>query len=408
MLRFNRFPIFILTLCVSFSVGVALPGGSSLTERDDRPESSSDNDISLDSLSNGPAINGSSNFRSFQVDPNALSLKSAPHHIPSVSGLTLYSAPIEPIHLQNLLKTAQDDLAKRPHTDVTDRYQWNHSAWSFEVKVADSHTLAYGMLSRIVTRLLSLVPDPATTNITWTRVAIVSAGETPIADVATVPLEPDPTDPTGLQITNTTALELTAGNKIPVTHIDRYGSTSDLASVNSSALDIWGPDPNGKKKRFLDIHHEIFVEVQAMAWKLSIQLFNRNQTLVSVRAAVLMWAIYMGLTRMVLEDLGSVGQDVIRSIELNSGPVRFGKLLVRFSINLRDDYNIGYLKNGRDVLNALAEAIAEPLKREKEGKVYAVEGEVWVAVPVAGTNEQRLVGRWVLAAEESEVVHDEL
>ncbi|KAI4164383.1 MAG: hypothetical protein LQ342_002030 [Letrouitia transgressa] len=338
-------------------------------------------------------------------------LKTALHYLPSAANLTLHSAPILTTHLGNILRTAYTDLAQRNESESTNRYQWNHSVWTFEVVVLNDETIPYRVISRSVNHLLRRLQASTTTNVTWTTIGRIDRNDQPVANMGVVPISvPDPFfDNNSTTFSNTTALEPT-GDQYLVTTLDQDGATESLQPLDPHALDGFGGSPGGSPggKRQFSIDREIFLAINDQAWRLTAHLFQNNRRLIAVRAAVFLWVIYMGITKMVLEAQGPVGDDVVRSIELNSGIFRFGRLAARFYLRVKDDYRIGILNSGSDVARILAESIAKPMREEKDKQQFAMEGEIFVAIPQAGTTKQIIVGNWQLSAHQAPIVHDEL
>ncbi|KAI4210113.1 MAG: hypothetical protein LQ351_007015 [Letrouitia transgressa] len=333
-------------------------------------------------------------------------LKTALHYLPSTDNLTLHSAPILTAHLEHILTTAYTDLSQHDESDSTNRYQWNHSVWTFEVAALNGETIPYRVISRSVNHLLRRLHAPPTTNVTWTTIGRIDRNDQPVANIGVVPISvPDPFFDNSTAFSNTTALEPT-GDQYLVTALDQDGATESLQPLNPHALDGFGGSPGGKRQFGLD--REIFLAINDQAWRLTAHLFQNNRRLVTVRAAVFVWVIYLGITKMVLEAQGPVGYDVVRSIELNSGIFRFGRLAARFYLRVKDDYRIGILNSGSDVARILAESIAKPMLQEKDKQQFAMEGEIFVAIPQEGTTKQIIVGNWQLSAHEAEIVHDEL
>ena len=126
-----------------------------------------------------------------QVSGNGLRLKSSTRNITGVDGYILYASPILSTELTALLRATHDDLSMhRDGNDETSFYQFDHTAWSFQVAVSN-RTLHYSSISSVVRRFLRLVSWQRESNITWTRVGCLYDGDEPMADVAILPTVTD-------------------------------------------------------------------------------------------------------------------------------------------------------------------------------------------------------------------------
>ena len=119
---------------------------------------------------------------------SVLRLLSSDRNITAVNGDILYASPILSTDLLALLRATREDLAT--HFDqnaLTKIYQFNHTAWSFNVAAAKG-TLRYSSISAVVTRFIRLTSSQSEANITWTRVGCLYGGNEPVADVVMLPV----------------------------------------------------------------------------------------------------------------------------------------------------------------------------------------------------------------------------
>lgn len=361
----------------------------------------------------------------FHPNDGGLQLRSTLGNLTSVNGYNLYSAPIFTAQYSDVLTAARNDLLQNDDpNDVTSFYQCNHTGWSFEVVVANG-TLHYASVSAIVSRYLKLIPsyDPAT-HVTRTRVGRVDRKENPIADIALVPLDVQPTFNS-----TATAITLEPGETL-VTEVNPQGSTTRVERLTGQELSIFGTDPPPNlPKRQTGLEREVMRAVTNTAFAISVRLWRDPEGgLVTLRNAAVLLAppIYLALTNMGLtldaikqaadnaltESMlgalaGLTGSSV--TYEIGSGFFKFGYLSTRFMMKMNERDEDGNLV----VLNAvtwkkLAWAVLDPLQKllkTKNSKIYAIQGKIYGP----GTNgtgsegdqqqqQQQVLGYWELTA----------
>ena len=366
----------------------------------------------IDESSNSNSTNrAGSNFRTLHALDSGTRLKSASRQINGVNNLTLYSVPILTIQLQNTLKSAQINLQQTyAPSDKTQQYSWNHTDWSFNVKVTND-TLQYSTISGIVGRLLKFVPDVSTTNITRTRVGVVVKDEIPIADVALLPSG----SAAKFFDEDVTAINETALNgKVLVTELTPWSVSENVQVLDDHILDFLNSTspalPPKDKRSVHDLEKEVFVSVGLMAFRITARLGRLPQrgTVLYMVGFFAFWNVILSaFTRIYWESFDRPSQEVLDLMNIYSNPYRLGQLVVRFSMYVKKEEYRNFLQYREDVLTAFNEAVKAALPRYQQ-PITALEGQIFAAIPVDGGTRQVFFADWNFDIAEAPIVHDEL
>lgn len=359
-----------------------------------------------------------------QVSSKGLRLMSSTRNLTGVDGYILYASPILSTELIALLLATHDDLSvHRDGNDGTNFYQYNHTAWSFQVAVFN-RTLHYASISSVVTRFLRLVSGQSEATITWTRVGCVYDGDEPIADVAILPTITDQeTTYTGF---NTIDSPLNSGKPVQIMTISPTGIYNSTEIINPGALDIYriylAHDIPKRALSTTSIEREIILKVFDTGYYLTLAIL-RNPAGMPARALVvfLTAAVWLGLCRFAMRFLlgltagflfdPQVADRVAEIYEIDGGSYRLGRLSARLIMEATArDHNGKLIGFKPDDLKAFAEALLAPLQKADKGEeIYAVGGKILGLDSVNGTARMVTLGHWKLNVEPAPAtVHDEL
>ena len=355
---------------------------------------------------------------------NGLRLKSSTRNVTGVDGYILYASPILSTELTALLLATHDDLSMhRDGNDETSFYQFDHTAWSFQVAVSN-RTLHYSAISSVVTRFLRLVSEQLESDITWTRVGCLYDGDEPMADVAILPTITDQeTTYTGF---NPIDSPLNAEKPVQIMTISPTGVSNSTEIISPHALDIYqdyiAHDIPKRELSTTSIERELILKVFDTSYYLTLAIL-RDPAGMPARAlgAFLTAAVWLGLCKFAMRFLlgltagfhfdPQVADLVAEIYEIDSGSYRLGRLSARLIMEATARDSNGRLIGFKpDDLKAFAETLLMPLqKADKAKEIYAVGGKILRLDTVNGTARMVTVGRWELKLEPAPATsHDEL
>lgn len=367
-----------------------------------------------------PNVDSKSSSSPNEVHDRNLRLQSSSSNITAVNGYTLYASLILSTELLALLLATHNNLnTYRGRNDMINYYQLNYTNWSFEVIVANG-TLHYASISSIVTRFLQLMPDqPVNNNVTWTRVGCLYQDDTPIADVAIVPLstnqesifanlssmEPPSSTPLTMQIMTISPASVINSTELISPHsLDIY-STSQLATL--------------PKRQASALEREVILEVYNTALYVTLHVLRHPDGWIS-RTVVVFFIVVIHIA-ICKYSLGLLAESVFghwggnhlgEMYGFDSGIWRLGQLSARFMMKATaQDREGGLFPFDTTQLEAIATTLLKPLELAGKGEeVYAVGGEVRGPGPANNmTGEIVKLGEWQLTAEPVPAgVHDEL
>ncbi|KAG8528595.1 uncharacterized protein KY384_006282 [Bacidia gigantensis] len=192
-LMFNMKSLFAILLFVASVLGQANDSAVVPSE----PDGEDSIDVPDYSIQNKTAA---ANGRLLQ-DGRSLRFRSSTRVIMGSRGEKLYATLMPAKQIHAILTHAKQDLASYHELYSTTFYQYNFTDWAFEVRAYNDTPIPFASIAGIVHRLLVLLPDPATDELTFARVGHLLRGDTILAQQAFIPLSPDvEIDPTYQQM----------------------------------------------------------------------------------------------------------------------------------------------------------------------------------------------------------------